>query len=52
MLFKLAQKIANHLGYFCEFLVSLKFQKSPYLVTLAEAEICVTSSCKYWQDTF
>ena len=32
--FKIAQKVANHLGYFCGFFVSLKFKKSPNLVTL------------------
>ena len=34
MVFKIAQKVTNHLDYFCVKFVAKKFQKSPNLVTL------------------
>ena len=38
MVFKIAQKVTNHLDYFCVKFVAKKFQKSPNLGTLVTTD--------------
>ena len=44
--FKIAQKVAQNLGYFCKEYVSKTFQKEPNLVTLVIALDTQSQACK------